>query len=57
MHLRRVKADKMADIMRTTPHTAAPPIPARAPSYLPYPSSNNIPYPTGSPINMPHPPY
>ncbi|XP_065335107.1 vacuolar protein sorting-associated protein 37B [Cloeon dipterum] len=51
MHLRRVKADKMAEILASPAESYPPPIPARLPypaQPTPYPMSNN---------NMPYPPY
>ncbi|XP_059487416.1 vacuolar protein sorting-associated protein 37B-like isoform X1 [Neocloeon triangulifer] len=51
MHLRRVKADKMAEILASPLESNPPPIPARLPYPLqstPYPVSNN---------NMPYPPF
>ncbi|KAF4516871.1 hypothetical protein B566_EDAN014365 [Ephemera danica] len=61
MHLRRVKAEKMSELI-VSPTRPAPPIPARAPYPVntpPYPATNHSPYPpypSMAPMNMPHPP-
>ncbi|CAB3245583.1 unnamed protein product [Arctia plantaginis] len=58
MHLRKFKADKMADLIRTGAHSSFGNGIARP--YLPYPSFGqpqgppNVPYPIG-PLNMPMP--